>query len=153
MHLIGHQVDRVVVQSGDSIAGIAIRKYGQASYTILDLLKLANPDLQDVDRISVGQTVVLPQLSEGFTVVQKESGGFGIFVYSTTGPMRAAGLADALKGRGFHVEVSTAIIGANKTVYRVIIGPLDSEADAITVCKQLQRAVRDDERLARLGRY
>ena len=48
--LDGVNFEHVVVRNGDSMSEIAVRKYGQASYTILDLLKLANPELTDMDR-------------------------------------------------------------------------------------------------------
>ena len=62
--LDGMQFAQVVVRGGDSVSGIAMRKYGQATYTILDLLKLANPELKDINVITIGQTIRLPELGD-----------------------------------------------------------------------------------------
>src|SRR5262249_27741228 len=57
VRLTGAEFDRITVRDGDSFAQIAVRKYGQSSYAILDLLKLANPSVEDINRISAGQTL------------------------------------------------------------------------------------------------
>ena len=57
--LEGMPFAEVVVRGGDSMSAIAIRKYGHATYTILDLLKLANPELTDINVITIGQKIRL----------------------------------------------------------------------------------------------
>ncbi len=152
-HLVGQRFDEVPVHDGDSIGQIAIQKYGQASYTVLDLLKLANPDVADIDRISVGQQISLPQLSRGFSVLADDRGQYGVLVQSSVSASRAKALAQALRTKGYGARVELARIGAEKSVYRVLIGSLPSESVAAGVGQEIERAFRDDERLARLARY
>jgi hypothetical protein len=132
---------------------MAVQKYGQASYTVLDLLKLANPHVQDIDRIAVGQTIALPELNLGFSILENGDGQYGVLVQSAPTRDQALALARALRGRGFSANVSRARIGASKTVYRVLIGSFADENQALAVGQDVQRVLRDDERLARLGRY
>jgi hypothetical protein len=47
---------RIQVRPGDSVSQIATNTYGQASATMLDLMKMANPSIRDIDIISVGQS-------------------------------------------------------------------------------------------------
>lgn len=149
--LDGIQFARVVVHGGDSMSAIAARKYGQASYTILDLLKLANPELRDIDLISVGQTIRLPELSEGFPILNDGSGHYALLVFSTPQLGRASNLRKALHARGFEVHVSGGNVGAQKPIYRVAVSGFTDRDEVVAVGKQLQRLFRDDTRIAQFG--
>ncbi len=151
--LVGAKLDSVIAQLGDSMGRIAARKYGQASYTVLDLLKLANPGLRDIDRISVGQTIALPELGEGVSVLADPDGRFNLLVYSAAVPERARSLVAALSVRGFPAREARASLGAQKPIYRVLVGPYASQAEAVEVGGRLRRLFREDEALARGARY
>jgi len=151
MRLIASRFDRVTVRPGDSISRIALRKYGQASHTILDLIKLANPELDDVDVISVGQTLQLPDLSES-SVLSYGANRFGVLVYSTTQLTRATALAAALRARGQRTRVVKGELGARDPVYRVVIDGFADAAAATAASKEIQRLFREDERMALLVR-
>jgi len=152
-HLVGAKFDSVVAQMGDSVGRIATRKYGQASYTVLDLLKLANPTLKDIDRISVGQTIALPELGEGVSVLTDPDGRFNLLVYSAAAPERARALVAALGARGFPAREARATLGEQKPIHRVLVGPYDSQGEAVEVGERLRRLFREDEVLARSARY
>jgi general secretion pathway protein A len=152
VRLTAAEFDNITVKDGDSFAQIAVRRYGQSSYTILDLLKLANPQVEDINRISAGQTLALPRLNQGFSVLQQEGGGYGVLVFSTPISSRAAALSRALRSRGFAADVATGSIGPGRTVQRVIIGPFATEGEAAGASKDVQRAFREDDQLAALGR-
>lgn len=150
-HLEGIQFANVVVRDGDSMSEIARRKYGQASYTILDLLKLANPELKDINLITVGQTIRLPELSEGFPVLNDSSGRYGVLVFSTPQALRASALQRALRSRGFDAHVSGGSAGFQKPMFRVLVVGSAGRGDVEEVGKQLQRLFREDSRIAQLG--
>lgn len=149
--LDGVQFETVRVREGDSVSEIARRKYGQASHTILDLLKLANPDLYDIDVISVGQTIRLPELGEGFPVLSDGGGHYALLVYSSPQAGHASALQSALRGRGFEARVSTGSIGGKKPTYRVLVSGFTDRDDVADVGKQLQKLLREDSRIAQLG--
>jgi hypothetical protein len=142
--------EQLVVQDGDSLSGIARRIYGQSSYTVLDLLKLANPEVTDVDAIAPGQPVKLPEL-DGFPVLSDGGGRYALLVFSTPNQQRAQNLSKALRGRGFNGSVTPATLGAQKRVYRVTVGGLANHEDVNTVGRSLQRLFREDTRIAQLG--
>ena len=140
-----------VVHVGDSMSSIAVRKYGQATYTVLDLLKLANPDLSDIDQISPGQTIRLPELSEGFPILTEGSGRYALLVYSTPQAGRATNLQRALRGHGFNARVTGGSIGYQKPVFRVVVSGFADRDEVLAVGKQLQKLFREDTQIAQLG--
>jgi general secretion pathway protein A len=149
--LDGVEFTEISVRGGDSMSGIALRKYGQATYTILDLLKLANPDLKDIDVIAAGQTIRLPELGEGFPVLDDGSGHYALLVYSTPNAARASALQSALRTRGFDAQVSAGRIGADKAISRVVVAGVADRAAVTGLGKQLQRLFREDLKIAQFG--
>lgn len=141
---------RFVVREGDSLSGIARAKYGQASYTILDLIKLANPELTDVDWIFPGQPLRLPNLREGLPIV-RSNGGYALLVFSTPNPQRAQNLAKVLRGRGFDARITAASLSNSKKVHRVTVWAGSTQAEAARVGQALQKLLREDARVAQLG--
>jgi len=142
---------RVMVRPGDSISQIATSTYGQASATMLDLMKMANPSIRDIDIISVGQELRLPQLDQGLAVLQEPDGQYALLVLSTPLENRAREIGKALRKHGFEARVGRADFGAGRTVWRVVIGDLPDRAAAQTIGKQLQRVVREDTRIAAMA--
>jgi hypothetical protein len=151
LRLDGMQFAQVVVRGGDSISGIALHKYGQASYTILDLLKLANPELKDINVIAIGQTIRLPELGDAFPILRDGSGQYSLLVYSSPQGARASALQDALRSRGFNARVSQGSVGYQKPVFRVVVSGESDREGLAALGRQLQKLFREDTRIARLG--
>jgi general secretion pathway protein A len=149
--LEGMPLTHVVVSSGDSVSGIARRKYGQASYTVLDLLKLANPELRDINVITVGQTIHLPELGDGFPIFRDGSGHYALLVLSTPHAFRAAAVQNALRSRGVEAHVSGGSLGFEKPVFRVVLSGYTDREEIAGVGRQVQKLFRDDTRIAQLG--
>jgi nucleoid-associated protein YgaU len=51
----------VTVKKGDSIFKMALEIYGTSNETILELIKKHNPQVKDLNRISVGEQIVFPK--------------------------------------------------------------------------------------------
>lgn len=141
----------LMVRPGDSLSGIARGKYGQSSYTILDLIKLANPEVKDVDLIVPGQTLRLPDLREGPPIVRKGAGRYALLVFSTPNVQRAQLLAQALRRRGFPAQVDPTDLGAQKKVFRVTVDAGTAREEALRTGLALQRVLREDADIVRLG--
>ncbi len=151
LRLDGVNYENLVVRNGDSMSQIAARKYGQATYTILDLLKLANPGLTDIDVIAVGQTIRLPELDEGLPILNDGAGHYALLVFSTPQAHRAESFQRVLRGRGLEAHVLTADAGSQKRMYRVVLAGYRERDDVIAAGRQLQRLFREDTRVAQLG--
>jgi general secretion pathway protein A len=140
-----------VVRPGDSVSQIALQKYGQATHTILDMLKLANPDLRDVDIISVGQTIKLPELGDGFPTLVEGTGRFALLVFSTPRIDQATNLQKALQEHGFRARVSEGKFGSQRQIYRVVLPGFSDRSQVAEAGRQLQKVLREDSRIAKLG--
>jgi type II secretory pathway predicted ATPase ExeA len=151
LRLVLPEYRRIMVKPGDSISQIATNTYGQASATMLDLMKMANPSIRDIDIISVGQELRLPQLDQGLAVLQEPDGQYALLVLSTPAEQRAREIGRALRKHGFEARVGRADFGGGRAVWRVVIGDLADRAAAQTVGKQLQRVVREDTRIAAMA--
>lgn len=149
--LRGVRLDRFVVHPGDSLSAIARRKYGQSSYTVLDLLMLANPGLRDIDVISPGQELQLPELADGFPVLDDGAGGSELFVFSSPHSTRAAGMVAALRRRGFNGRTTEGSLGGGKRVYRVTVGGGATATELDRIGVELQRVFREDPAVATVG--
>ncbi|MCX8072578.1 MAG: AAA family ATPase [Candidatus Binatia bacterium] len=141
----------LVVRPGDSLSGIARARYGQSSYTILDLIKLANPQVRDVDWILPGQTLRLPDLHEGPPVVREAPDRYVLLIFTTPNGQRAQALAQALRRHGFESEIRPTELGTQKRVFRVTVRAGSTRSDALSTGLALQRVLREDAEIARLG--
>jgi type II secretory pathway predicted ATPase ExeA len=149
--LDGVHFSRRVVRAGDSLASIALQKYGQATYTILDLVRLANPEIRDIDHVSVGQTIRLPELTEGFPILNEGSGRYGLLVFSTPQASSAAALQKALRDHNFDARISSGSGGTRKPVFRVLVSGFGDRSTVATVGAQLQQLFRQDAKIAQMG--
>jgi type II secretory pathway predicted ATPase ExeA len=55
----------MVVEEGDSLSGIIMRRYGKYDETILSTVLRENPEILSPDRIRAGKTIKLPELNFG----------------------------------------------------------------------------------------
>lgn len=53
---------KIVVTQGMTLSDIALKYYGSADSVVMERLKMANPEIKDIDLIFVGDTVVLPYI-------------------------------------------------------------------------------------------
>jgi LysM repeat protein len=53
----------ITVKRGDTLTKLAIDQYGRVDGEILDMIKQQNPNLNNVDLISIGQEILFPALS------------------------------------------------------------------------------------------
>ncbi len=140
----------VMVKPGDSISQIASQTYGQASPTVLDLMKMANPSIRDIDIIAVGQELKLPEL-QGLAMLQQPDNKYALLLMSTPAEGKAREIGKALRKHGFDARVGRANFGGGRAVWRVVIADLDSRQTAQSVGEQLQRVVREDTRIAQMA--
>jgi type II secretory pathway predicted ATPase ExeA len=151
MRLALNRYQYVQVVPEDSISQIAIRQYGQASPTILDLMKMANPKVADINQISPGQTLRLPQLEQGLVLLRQSDEQYGLLLISLTSRGRANEIRSALLRQGFGARVSPANLGGGQTVWRVIIGDLENRDVALQVGADLQQLFRRDRRISAMA--
>ena len=120
------------------------------NYPVLDLMKMANPSIRDIDIIGVGQELKLPEV-QGVAMLQQPDNRFALLLLSTPSEGKAREIGKALRKHGFDARVGKANFGGGRQVWRVVISDLDSRATAQSVGEQLQRVVREDTRIAQMA--
>ena len=101
--------------------------------------------------ITVGQTIKLPELGEGFPILNDGTGQYALLVLSTPQEHRASSFQKVLRGRGLDAHVLGADVGSQKRMYRVVLSGFKDRDEVIAAGRQLQRLFREDTRVAQLG--
>jgi flagella basal body P-ring formation protein FlgA len=71
------------IQTGDTLTGI-LRQYGY-DFSVIPAIEALNPDIPDVNNLSAGSVLLIPQLTETFTPVEPE-GALPVMATPTTLP-------------------------------------------------------------------
>jgi hypothetical protein len=116
------------------------------------LMLLANPGVTNVDVISSGQQLHLPQLDEGFVVLRQDDGNYALLLLSTPARSQAERVRAALRENGFKVRIAPASLGPGRGVNRVLVSDLASRDAALATGRKLQQLFRDNVQIATMAR-
>jgi len=114
----------MVVKSGDTVIEMALRVYGRANEKIIDLVRQKNPEIEDIDRISVGQEIVFPPLE---TAGKKST--FTVHLASFKAFESAREYFQELVGNGYEAYIIPANDPVKGTIFRVALGSFQSRKD------------------------
>jgi phage tail protein X len=136
---------RILVRRGDTLFNLASRAYGAANFTTIDILRAANPGIDDVDMILAGNTLLFPDPGPGSRVV---GGGHEVAVLAITTPtlVQAQGVQRKLQDQ-YHqrVEIEPTGTGEGRKLYRVFLRDFTGEAQAKQVAEALGSILHDPE--------
>gem|GEM_PF-4714196 len=125
------------IKPNDSLSKIAIETNGLANDTVIDLIHMANPAVQSVDRIYAGQTILLPKIKKENLISRDESGRYRIHYASFYKSDDASNCVEELKDNGQKI-VMTKTYQQENTVYRVYYGIFASYEEAKQEINNLQ---------------
>lgn len=108
---------------------IATEEYGIVNDTVLDVIHMANPDINNLDLIFAGQIIRLPQISRKDLIVKGPSGRFYIHYASHYQFEDAQKTVLDLIGDNMKAFIIPSIQGSN-SVYRVYCGFFYSRLEA-----------------------
>ncbi len=120
----------VTVKTGDTLGGVVASEYGRRDPGLLDLIRLANPGFEDLDRIRVGQRLVLPRPPVTF----RREGGGGYVLHLAT--LESADspelerLRRSVADRGRQLSVTPVPLASGWTVYRATVGSFADPREA-----------------------
>ena len=107
----------VTVKPGDTLAQLAIDIYGRADQKLLEFVKRHNPEIRDINWISVGQEIVFPPLSK-----QEEAPVYTVHIASY-GPFSSAREKFLhLISKGYEAYIIPVNLPERGRVYRVTLG-------------------------------
>ena len=128
----------VTVKFGDMVSSLALKEYGILNDTIFDVVKRANPQISDLDKIDIGQDIILPPLGIDSSIVETENSAFAIHVATFSTYNDAIQLHNQLaKKKLIPSIVPVPILGKQKW-YRVLVGNFTTRAEAVQFAKTSQ---------------
>jgi len=132
---IGKNYKMVFAKDGDMISSLVLREYGILNDTIFDVVKRANPDIEDLDKISIGQKIILPNLGINSRIVEVGKGVFSIHISSFSSYDDAKQYFGKSVFGKLPISISPVKIAGRRLWYRVTLGNFTSRAQAIEYAK------------------
>ena len=115
----------VTVRRGDTLIELAIHIYGQADAATLELIKRHNPELLDVNRISVGQELKFPSLS-----VMHKGSTYTVHIASFEPFESAQNLFQKLRAAGYEAYILPINHKQRGKFFRITLGNFNSRMEA-----------------------
>jgi type II secretory pathway predicted ATPase ExeA/phage tail protein X len=134
---------RVLVQRGDTLMNLAAREYGNATYTALDVVRSANPGIQDVDRIIAGSEIVFPDPGPVSRVTG--NGDELTVLVGTTPALAQAQELQRLVGARYRLpaDLEPIPVGDGRNLYRVSLRNIPDQAQARQIAESLGTILKD----------
>ena len=152
-----HQVAgrEVLVQPGDSLTTLLHRVYGQVDLTLLDMVKMANPDIDDINIISVGHRLHFPPRHGPMAWVHKGAGSlYTVHLLTTASQAEVEDVRVSASGHRVYVVPVSPSYDPKVVWYRVMAGDFPNPEQAATFYQHFsmpERAGRHAERHAQSG--
>jgi len=139
----GRASKRILVQRGDTLMNLAARQYGYSTYTVLDVVRAANPGIQDVNRIIAGSQIVFPDPGPSARVVSNDD-GVSVLV-ATTPALYQAQEIQRLVGSRYRLpaDLEPVALGDGRSLYRVSLRQVPDETQALKIAESLGSILRD----------
>jgi type II secretory pathway predicted ATPase ExeA/phage tail protein X len=125
----------VLAKEGDIVSSLVLKEYGILSDTICDIVKRANPEIEDLDQISIGQKIILPNLDIDNMIVEVGKGVFSVHIASFSSYDDAKQYFKKSAMEKLPISISPVKITGRKLWYRVTVGNFSSRAQAIEFAK------------------
>jgi general secretion pathway protein A len=129
--------DEVAIEPGDTLDEIANRRYGSSNLTTLDMLRVINPEVRDVDLIIAGDRIILPEPGPRARIVP-DGDGYAVLALTTETLSRALSLQSSLEER-FERPVTLERIATRggQSVFRVSLRGFTAGDDAAQIADGL----------------
>jgi general secretion pathway protein A len=122
----------VVVGPGEVFSGLVTRHYGFAELTLLDFVKSANPNVDSIDMVLVGQKLKLPPFEPAALVHAAGSSGYRLHLMTVwdTQSQMIQKLRPAVTNLGRQLYVVPVSLTSKDTAYRVLVGDFADRQEA-----------------------
>lgn len=135
---VKHNPKTVLAKPGDTISSFILKEYGIINDIIFDMVKQANPDIKDLDKIYIGQKIILPGIDGDTAVLEIAEGVFSIYLASFISYDSAKEYLNRLQGREEPLFLSPVSIAGKSPLYRVTLGGFNTREEAQEAAKRLQ---------------
>ncbi len=126
----------VSAKEGDIVSALALVHYGTINDTIIDIVKRANPEILDLDRIEIGQKINFPTLTIENFIIENEDGMFTIHVSTFSVYDHALRLHKQCERKDYSSSISPVKVVGKNNWYRVTVGNFSSRSEAIEYARK-----------------
>jgi len=130
----------LVVKEGDTLSKILTSEYGFLNDNLYEMVKSSNPDVQDINQISVGQKIFLPSLDFNSQVVELAPHVYSFHIASFASYTGAKRYLNSLIEKNYPLHITPVKGFEGKTWYRIMIGQFSNRDDAVTFAKNIKNA-------------
>ena len=109
----------VTIQRGDTITQIASSVYGDAGIYELAAIRIANPEIRNLNVVDLGRQVVIPDLRSGLLLSSDADGGARVLLDATRSLATAEAMQAMLARDGLSTEIVTDKLSDTITAYRL----------------------------------
>jgi hypothetical protein len=102
--------------------------YGNYSALALDLIKEHNPNIANLDRILIGQRLVLPSLSRDTLLRKQSDGTYRLILGTFPTALAAEKMGQSIRNKGYSTVVTKRPITSARILYRVELEKLPDTA-------------------------
>lgn len=129
----------IIVKQGDILSKIIYDEYGILNDAILyEMVKSANPSIQDIDQISVGQKIILPVLDVNSHIVELAPGIYSFHAASFISYIKAKKYLNKIMDKNYPIYLTPVKGIGGKTWYRVLVGQFPNRIDALNLAKNFK---------------
>ncbi|MBI4488814.1 MAG: AAA family ATPase, partial [Deltaproteobacteria bacterium] len=114
----------VVIQYGSTIGGIAGDVYGSNRLLAMDLLKEANPQIENLNWVLAGQSLSLPPLTRETLLRRQSDSSYRLILASFVSSQGAEKFGEVVRRKGYEVVITRQQVSNNLLLHRVEIGGL-----------------------------
>lgn len=132
-----NQQRALMAKSGDIVSALATREYGTLTNTVCDIIKRANPGIKDLDRIYVGDKILIPPLDIESLIVAEDNGTFSIHLATFSANSDAQQLKKILSDRNYAPSVYPVKLIGSQPWYRVTLGNYPDRSAAIAFARNI----------------
>jgi general secretion pathway protein A len=118
----------ITVARGDTVSELVLRVYGNYSALALDLIKEHNPNIANLDRILIGQRLVLPSLSRDTLLRKQSDGTYRLILGTFPTALAAEKMGQSIRNKGYSTVVTKRPITSARILYRVELEKLPDTA-------------------------
>ncbi|MHC4184163.1 MAG: LysM peptidoglycan-binding domain-containing protein, partial [Planctomycetota bacterium] len=127
----------VIVKPGDSVSFIALKKYGIVNREILKLIHGLNPEIKDLNVISIGQLIKFPVLISTDPAIRKNDALYGVHVASFVNFQDAITEHKRWLELDYEPQLIPVLIQGKGKWYRVILGAFSDESASKIFAEEL----------------
>lgn len=145
------EVREVIVQPRDTLAALVIGAYGRADYTLMDFIKMANPDIKKIDVIKVGQRLRFPPFQPSEMVHKGKDSLYMVHLFTMSYPKspELEKLRATIEKAGRKVYVLPVNLTDGQEFYRVLVGDFTEPQEGEVFYRSVQVSLDMSTRLWR----